>query len=117
MVTMKARALGAVVVAFGEIKGDRPIMLAYNINKILKPVLELQKAFVTRITPLIDPATSKPRGDLNPEETALVEEIINEEVTFEVPRLTIKTLHQAGLSVTDDTVIPFLMDVGILEEG
>ena len=115
-VNTTARNLGLIIKAFSEIQGDRPIMLAYTIDKILRPVRELQSAFIARIRPFVA-ETGEIKHDLTNEQRGLVEEMVNEPVTFEIPRLTVKIHGQhRGLTVTDDTVLPFLMDVGVLAD-
>jgi hypothetical protein len=113
-ISTSARNLGVILTAFGEIKGPRNIMVGYTIGQILKPVRELQALFVDRIGEYVD-AGGNLKTDLSDEDKEYVQGLVNEEVSFEVPRLTIKMLSQSNLSVTDDTVLTFLVDVGVLE--
>lgn len=114
-ITVPAKVLGLIPLAISKIEGDRPVMLSFRLGRVVKPAQELQEAFVQRLRPFIDPVSpDRLRADLTEEEREQVEEILGEEITFEVPVIGLPELEEAGLTVPDETVLTFLHDIGVL---
>ena len=113
-VTTPARNLGLISRAFQEIKGPRPIMIAYKIGQILKPVGELLQEFQKRLEPYIEKDGTK-KEEMSEEHEAELIAILDEELTFEVPDLSVQeiAMHEK-LVCEDDTVLMFLIDIGVL---
>jgi hypothetical protein len=108
--------LGLILKAFGMIEGKKSIMLSYKFGRILEPVRDLQGEFINRLRPFID-AQGNLLEDLTDEQREEVEAIVDEDLTFEIPDVTIQEIVQAsisGLVVSDDSVLPYLVDQNII---
>jgi hypothetical protein len=117
-VTVEAVKLPIIHKAFSEITGPKPIMLSYKIGQILGPVQELTQAMQNRLGSYIDGKTGALRKNLKDEENEAVEAILKEEVSFEVPTISVGELAAVeGLVCTNDSVFPFLVDTGVLAAG
>ena len=114
-VTIGGKHLGLILKAFSMIQGPRPIMLSYKIGRIQEPVLDLQKEFVQRIQPYVNEMGGL-KPDLTDEEKTVVEEILNEDLSFEVPTMLLKEFFVSELKVEDNSVLPYLVDIGVVKE-
>jgi hypothetical protein len=85
-VTITAKNLGLIIQAFNMLKGPKSIMLAYKIGRILEPVHKLQGEFIKRVGPFVDEVGNL-KEDLTEEQRELVETLVNEPLTFEIPTL------------------------------
>ena len=121
-VTVKARHLGLIIQAFNQIQGEKPIMLSYKFGRIVEPVQMLQKTFIDRIRPFLNDDGSI-KQDLGDEDKAAVEALVDEELEFEVPTVTILDIAGAisvtggSLTVGDDSVLVYLVDIGVIIDG
>lgn len=115
-VTVGARHLGLIAQAFANIQGDRGILLSYKFGRILEPVMKAQQTFIAAITPFVD-AEGHLRTDLTDEERELVEVLVNEEITVEIPIVGLAEIAlENRLRMTDDSILTYLVDIGILVE-
>lgn len=113
-VTIEARHLGLISKAFSMIQGRKPLTLSYKIGRILEPIHALQQDFINQIAPFIGEGGNL-REDLTDEERAAVEALTMEEVAFEIPTVTLgEIMLNEGLTVADDSVLPYLVDIGVL---
>jgi hypothetical protein len=109
-IKIQAFQLGFLQRAINGIKGDRPIMLAYKLVRFLKPVDEMQKQFVERMGPYLDDT-----GRVKEKDEEKAQKVMEEQLEIDVPVLTIADLEGAdGLTVADDSILMFLMEVGAL---
>lgn len=108
-VTMQAGQLASVAQAFKMLEGQRPIQLSFNIGKILQEVDAAHELFVEKIRPLLnDDGTF----DSDNEQAAA---ILQEEVTLDVPVVTLGSLEAASLTVADDAALIFLTSTGVVQ--
>ena len=107
-VTMRAGQLAGVTESFKALEGARPIQLSYMISKIITETDEAHGIMVERLRPFLNED-----GSVQTDEPKALE-LLNEMVTVSVPVITIDALEQAGLKVTDDLALAFLMARGIV---
>lgn len=111
-IKIKASQLISVQQAVMGIRGDRPIMLAYKLAQLLKPVDEMHQQFIERARPHFDE-----KGEVKEGHEDEAENIFNEELDIDVPVISIDDLVSAeSLTVPDDSVLMFLVDIGVLTE-
>ena len=113
-ITIEARHFGLILRAFNMIEGRRSLALSYKLGRILAPITGLQTEFLERIKPFVG-AGGHLREDITDEEKAEVETLIVEEIEIEIPEITIQEFtNHVGLTIQDDTVLPYLVDVGVI---
>jgi len=109
-VKMKAGQLSEVQKAFSNIKGDRPLMLSFKISELLDPVISMNDKLMERLRDHVDE-----RGMVLDGHMEQVEAILNEEVEFDAPEITMQDLISCdSLTVSDDFTLVFLKKVGAL---
>jgi len=115
-VIIEARHFGLIIRAFNMIEGSRSLSLSYKLGRILAPVSMLQQAFLARLKPYVGPGGHL-KENLTPEQELEAQSLVEEEMEIEIPSLSItEFLAHPGLTVKDDTVLPYLVDIGILVE-
>lgn len=112
-VDVEARHLGLIIRALGEIKGPKPIMLSYKFGRILEPVSKLQQEFVAQLAEYVIPETGSLREDLTDQERAKVEELVTENVTFDIPTVTVLDIAEMDITMDDDSVLVYLVETGV----
>lgn len=108
---LKALDLAPAIESFAKLGGDRPVMLSYRIGKVVEELDALRQAFMERIQPYVDE-----RGcisaDLNDDELSVVTSILEEELVFDGPEITLEEL--SSLTVSEDAAIFHLTRTGIV---
>lgn len=114
-IVVKAGIIILVQKALTGLKGDRPVMLSRRIGMVREELQALQNPLTERAAPYItsDGAAKK---DLEEEEVERFEEILNEDLTMEIPVITLSELSDAGITVEDDSILSFLIELGIVED-
>lgn len=115
-VTLNVKHLGLILKGFSLIEGKKPLGLSYKIGRITGPVQELQKEFIVQLQEYMENGHLK--EDLTDKQRDEVEKLLEQEVTFNIPRLTITDVVVpttfGAMCISDDEVLPYLVDVGII---
>ena len=115
-----ARNLGLITQALRMMQGKKPLMLSYKFGRIQAPVTTLHRELIGQLRPYTDEQGTL-RDDLTEEETAKVEALVDEEVEFEIPSVSISDLaaacaNGALLELDDDSVLVYLVEVGVFTD-
>ena len=110
-ISIRAGHLATIAPSFRALEGPRPIQLSFMISKILTEVDAAHGVLLEQLRPFF-----ADDGTIDTE-IAEVREILNDTVTISVPVITVDTLQQAGLMVSDDVALAFLIARGIVTSG
>lgn len=110
-ITLRPLDLVPAIESFTKLAGDRSVMASYKIGKIVEELEALRVTFAERIGPYLNEEGALP-ADLEGDDVETVEAILNEELEFEAPELSLTEL--SNLTVSDDAAIFHLTRTGIL---
>lgn len=114
--SFSAAILTPLLNSFDEIKGERTVMLGYKLGRIRREMFALHRALLDGLEPYMDEENPGAfRATLSEKEKGEVEEILNEVLTVNLPSVTLQELHDAGLRVEDDAILPAFVEAGIFK--
>lgn len=116
-VTIKAGQCGLVVKALTLIQGKKPASLSYRIGCVSSIALDKHNQFVDELKKFI-----KEEGDadrtLTKEEVQDIKKAVEADIVISIPHIALEEIISSDQYVlSDDTVLPFLVRVGVLTEG
>lgn len=115
-VIVETRQLGVILKALSCIGGKKSVALSYALGRTLLDVQKEQVAFVSQLQQYIDSDKDGTQA-LTDEQQQELQEIISSSVTLTVPEIALGDILNAGdgIVISNDTALPYLVDVGILK--
>lgn len=113
-IQFKARFLAAAILSLtkGFQPGPRPVMLAYKLGETVRVLQGLNVYLLNKLNPYLQGGTLQ--EDLTESEQEEVNDILDEDLKVEIPRIQLEELESAGVKVDDLSILPFLVEHGIL---